>query len=62
METEYYSNEFEEDIILSPIIDTEKIEQGYIRFTYEKPSEDGTFVTAEAIVILLPKKRSNKNA
>lgn len=36
----YYSNEFEEDIILSPIIDTEKIEQGYIRFTYEKPSPD----------------------
>ena len=46
----YYSNEFDGGIILEPIIDTEKIEQGYIRFTYEKPSQDGHFVTAEAIV------------
>lgn len=46
----YYSNEFDGGIILSPIVDIEKIEQGYIRFTYEKLSEDGGFVTNEAII------------
>lgn len=46
----YYSDEWNSGIIRDIIVDTEKIEQGYIRFTYEKPSSDGSFVTNESIV------------
>lgn len=45
----YYSDEFESGIIRDIIVDTDKIEQGYIRFTYEKPSQDGSYVTNEAL-------------
>ena len=46
----YYSDEFESGIITEVIVDTERIDQGYIKFTYEKPYSDGKYVSSEALV------------
>lgn len=45
----YYSDEFGGGMIF-PIVDTSKLEsQRYIRFVYEKPSDDGTSFTNESV-------------
>lgn len=45
----YYGDEFGKGVML-PIVDTKKIEQGYIKFTCEVPSEDGSAVVTKDIV------------
>ena len=46
----YYSDEFGDGMIF-PIVDTSKLESHrYIRFIYEKPSEDGSSFSNESVV------------
>ena len=44
----YYGEEFG-DGVMFPIVDTAKIEEGYIKFMCEVPSEDGKSTTVKAI-------------
>ena len=46
--TVYYADNYGESIMF-PIVDTKKIENGYIKFFCEKPSEDGRSITTEPI-------------
>lgn len=45
----YYGDEFGKGMMV-PIIDTKKIDQGYIKLTCEVPTEDGSAVVTENIV------------
>ena len=45
----YYGEEFGSGMMF-PIVDTNKLDQGYIKFTCEVPSEDGKSVTTKSIV------------
>ena len=45
----YYGDEYGKGVMM-PIIDTKKIEQGYIKFTCEVPTEDGSSVVTKDIV------------
>lgn len=40
----YYADNYGEDMIF-PIVDLKKLDQGYLKFSYEKHSEDGKSVT-----------------
>ena len=46
--TVYYADNYGDNIIF-PIVDSKKIENGYIKFFYEKPSDDGKSITTEPI-------------